>query len=1063
MTIAGNNSGGVQLTTVQSSTSTKFEMMTIGDTAYPYMRAKTVTFTVSGLKPNTEYFPFFNNAYVGAYCSTVSPPTITNGAVDTAHRTLKTDALGNMVGNFYLPANTFVSGSHIFKLVDAIKTINGGTVPDPMYGSAEASYEANGTLKNMQTQVTTNLNTNVNVAGGTGGAPVLTSTSNSPTQPVAPSNPLPGPGAVITAINPSSPAQVSAPPKIQCETWYFEYTASSTAVASGATSAIGGLLAGLLGASGSTTYTLLSHSATPPTIASGSYTGTKIHSNIGGQTTYAHSYNRSGTSGAAPIFKQEWTGPTVTNVATQLPSLTNFTVPGLKNVTIVKGWTKKGSAVCPVKSGFQNLTSFLTPSRWFDPLAQSFTVDAAKYPDGMFLTKISVYFKTVDQTTPVLLQVREMTNGFPGSTILPRATVLKPGYTISGSPDASIPADFEFDTPIYLKPSTDYCFVLKSSSLGYNAWTSRLGEIDVYDGKVIDAQPYGGTLFKSENDVTWIPDSYEDLKFDLYKADFTTNIDGNLTFRPKIDTIINQYPDLGQVLPLTYMSTTKLSGVVTIKAPMHGLSSSTDKVYITGIAATDPVALGYNGIPASYLNGTHTATVIDQDTITITLTGITANRTGNLFVQEVPNLLHVTAATLPPSKSQVAAPPFADPTIMAPSTLNSASAQTLSQPLTPTLVSSSNFTIYTNLPFHECMIDYMGTEFPDTEIIETVYATTAKSDAGTEVPYAAPQAIELPERKDFHAFDEPHMIATPPNEAIHQISGSPLQSFSANLKLTTNSKDVTPIIDSDGLSVTVRSYKIDNQNDQIETIMASSGYLNAVANGTNLEDYFNDATTNSEIIPGKGAAAAKYKSTVNSLGSNFNDLELFVTGNCPAPAKIDAYIRASTDPSTHMDRNWIWAPIEGTYGTTFENSPNKLTMNQWIFRVPQSISEPFTIKTSDVAIGTEVIKINNHGLVTGNAVVYYARGGTALGGLTDGTTYYVIKVSTNEIKLAQTAALAAVPTPIDLTGTGNDNQQLLPQIGLGSFSVFDVKLVMRSTNSGIVPKIYSVRAIANNV
>jgi hypothetical protein len=498
---------------------------------------------------------------------------------------------------------------------------------------------------------------------------------------------------------------------------------------------------------------------------------------------------------------------------------------------------------------------------------------------------------------------------------------------------------------------------------------------------------------------------------------------------------------------------------------MHGLSSG-DTVYITGIADTTPTALGYNGVPASYLNGTHSITRVDDDTITFSLVGITPNRSGNLFVLEVPDLLNITptntlsAIAHATANGQTAAPPFADPTIMAPATLNGSSAQLMSQPTPPTLTSSSRFTIYTNVTFNECMVDYIGTEFTDTEIQENIYATTATSTSGTEVAYTAPTNIELPQRKDFHSFDEPHMLATPSNETAHTpgTTGT-YKSFAANIKMTTTNKDVSPIIDMDGMAVTVRSYKIDNQSGEIDSIKS---YITANPS-TSKEDAYNNATTNSEIAPGKGKAAAKYKSTVNNLGSTFNDLELFVTGNCPSPAVIDAYIRASTDLDTHGDRNWIWAPIEGSYDNTFTSSPNKSTMNQWIFKVPQSISTPFTIAQADVATATGIITINNHGLVTGNAIVYYNRGGASITNLTDGTTYYVIRDGSNTIKLATTAANAAAGTFQTLGSAGDNNQQLLPQIGLGNFTIFDVKLVMRSTNNSIVPKIYSVRAIANNV
>lgn len=1076
-TTTGTNAGSVQLTTVTTTSDTKVEMMTVGDTAYPFMRAKTITFTATGLKPNTQYYPFFNNAYVGAYCSTASPPTIVNGIVTATQQVLKTDALGSMIGHFYLPAQTFVSGSHTFKLVDAIKNSTGSAAlsaasalgaintalsstvePDPLYGVAEAIYEANGILKRMSTSIQQDLKTNIDIAQ----PPAQVVTVNVPT-PAPPAPPATTPAAAVTPVTTPVVANplvnVAPPAPVKCESWWFEYEmiGGGGGDGSGAGTHGSATMANTNQATvfnGASNWIIPSNSETPPTIdptiakyigtekktattsstmnAAASAKALEIATAAGAQiatgaanvktaTYYEHTFTPIASSartvaaggntnsvlaeqnqgfGGLRIYKMEWVGPEVKNTATDLPNLNNFVPSGLNiysdsnaaageqlsQVTfkIRTPWTKRGSAVCPVngKYGFQETKTFPNLAAWYDPLAQSFTVDATKHPDGMFVTAIGVYFKTVDQSTPVKLEIREMANGLPGSKILPRATSVLQGFMCMGTPNASIPTKFPFDSPIYLKPGTDYCFVVTSTSLGYNAWTSRVGELDVFTKKIIETQPFLGTLFKSENNVTWIPDSYEDLKFEIYKADFDTTKKGNLVFRPQYDIVTDNYTSTAVNLPLSYITTTKNSSYIKIKVPMHSLSSG-DKVYITGIAPTVPTTLGYNGIPADCIVGQRVISVVDVDTIGFTAVnsaGVSpkAKVSGYLLVDEVPNLINPVASTLPPSGTYTSATPFQDPTIIAPATLNGASATTLVQPVPPTLVSNANFTIYTNIAFNEAMIDYIGSEFDDTEIIEKVYATTAQSTAGAETPYAIPSSIDLIERKDFHSFDVPHMLATPRNEALHSGTQGTNKSFIASVQLTSTNKDVSPIIDTDGMTVTLRSYKIDNQNSSI----ASTGEIDAIMArydaGTitlsQAEAQMNSSTYNSEIISGKGNASAKYKSTVNKLGTPFNTITVYVTGNCPAPAVIDAYIRVSSDPDTHGDHTWVWAPLDGVFGTAFDASPNKFTLNEWVFK-----------------------------------------------------------------------CTTAKP----------------PVAGNGYFSVFDVKLVMRSTNNSVVPKIYGVRAIAN--
>lgn len=87
-----------------------------------------------------------------------------------------------------------------------------------------------------------------------------------------------------------------------------------------------------------------------------------------------------------------------------------------------------------------------------------------------------------------------------------------------------------------------------------------------------------------------------------------------------------------------------------------------------------------------------------------------------------------------------------------------------------------------------------------------------------------------------------------------------------------------------------------------------------------------------------------------------------------------------------------------------------------------------TIATTDVNTGTEVITETAHNFVTGQAVVYDDGGSTAITGLVDNTTYYVIKVSANTFKVASTVALAFAGTAINLTGTGNNAQSFTPVI-----------------------------------
>lgn len=89
---------------------------------------------------------------------------------------------------------------------------------------------------------------------------------------------------------------------------------------------------------------------------------------------------------------------------------------------------------------------------------------------------------------------------------------------------------------------------------------------------------------------------------------------------------------------------------------------------------------------------------------------------------------------------------------------------------------------------------------------------------------------------------------------------------------------------------------------------------------------------------------------------------------------------------------------------------------------PQETTSPITnLTTSVVNILSDEIWLPNHGLFTG-VKCYYSVGplnsGTAIGGLADGATYYIIRVNDNVIRLASNLNNSLRGTSIDLTTTG---------------------------------------------
>lgn len=170
-----------------------------------------------------------------------------------------------------------------------------------------------------------------------------------------------------------------------------------------------------------------------------------------------------------------------------------------------------------------------------DPLAQSFFVNSA---DGCFITAIECYFQTKDDTLPVTIQIRTMRDGTPTTSVVPFSELDLLPDQVEISDDASVPTKFTFDSPVYLKGNTEYAFVLLADTPNYGAWISRMGEEDVTGTlsspdaprNIISQQPLLGSLFKSQNGSTWDASQFEDIKFTMYRAQFTTNTTANASF-----------------------------------------------------------------------------------------------------------------------------------------------------------------------------------------------------------------------------------------------------------------------------------------------------------------------------------------------------------------------------------------------------------------------------------------------------------------------------------------------------------------------------------------------------
>ena len=284
-----------------------------------------------------------------------------------------------------------------------------------------------------------------------------------------------------------------------------------------------------------------------------------------------------------------------------------------------------------------------------DPLAQTFTINDTS---GIFLTSVDCFFRSKDDELPVTLQIRTVETGLPTSKILPFSVVVKDPADVNISEDGTAATTFTFESPIYLQGETRYALVLISASENYEAWISRMGEVDIStvglpdeQQVVISQQPYLGSLFKSQNGVTWDASQFEDLKFVIRRAVFNTNPGVGRFFSPELkegnDQIIT-LPDnsiqslsrkavVGLATALSTIPTAGLVPGVTI-SQFDNLNASATLINIAGIATingSNDVTIVNPGVGYTPSNGVLTYSDVPMVTQTGEGTGIIGNVTVN--------------------------------------------------------------------------------------------------------------------------------------------------------------------------------------------------------------------------------------------------------------------------------------------------------------------------------------------------------------------------------------------------------------------------------------------------
>jgi hypothetical protein len=510
-------------------------------------------------------------------------------------------------------------------------------------------------------------------------------------------------------------------------------------------------------------------------------------------------------------------------------------------------------------------TTSTTTVRWYDPLAQTFLIDAELGLPGAYVTKVDVFIRrapTVSQPQiPLQLQVRAVNNGYPVSGAISSQhrkflSAEEVRDAISGmNPEdhASVlahPVTFEFDEPFFLEAGTEYALCLLSECDNYEAYVATTYGLML--GKTterVSKQPSKGSLFLSQNGSTWTAKQNQDMAYRIYTAKFKQ--EGNTTF-------YNQpygrfkHNDASTIIVDSDLSTMR------VVHPGHGLGVG-DRPELLGLDSGQT----YLGLAGSIIMDP-SLEIVNAD---------------------------VTGYTLQPSQPFTSSGSFGDVDLYSNHAFN----------------------------FNEATIDFQNVMVPQTNVemkgsfvqgvSHNMIEETAELDARFDV---ISPAVEVTNRKTNY-FPSPRILAAAyqedenPLSASIQVQATLKTTQSSNFGIDQNNQsvydagyiaDVSPYIDTQRLFVNATDFMIDNQprDGEPDSLLTNTpvGYT-------------------PESHPTLGTSPSKHITGPISLEEPANGIKVLLDAYKPQNASFDVYYR--TTPSTDADiyeKSWIYAEPENS-------------------------------------------------------------------------------------------------------------------------------------------------------
>ena len=383
----------------------------------------------------------------------------------------------------------------------------------------------------------------------------------------------------------------------------------------------------------------------------------------------------------------------------------------------------------------------------------------------------------------------------------------------------SRPTTFFFDSPVYVRMVLRLQLFYKQIQTSTLAWISRMGERDVGGNRMVSEQPYLGVLFKSQNNSTWTAYDFEDLKFTLYRASFTTGVNGQLTLVNDTVPVASLEQD-----PLQFFAT---STNVKVTHRDHHMYDTDSNVTITGASSGISTALKwwYKCNSATSINWTSASTFpssattgtihlkIGDEIMTGTISGTNVTSSATRGVDGTTAAIHAQGATV--ELYQINNVPLTEinktHTSLSNIGIDSYVITTSTQSDSASTSGGSNMTATENAQMDGMQTLIPVVEHPETQITATIRATSGTSPSGTQSSYST-AALNTQNAENITLgenifFDNPKLVCSQINET-NELAGS--KSIFLDLTMTSTKENLSPVIDLDRKSVVAFANRLNN-------------------------------------------------------------------------------------------------------------------------------------------------------------------------------------------------------------------------------------------------------------